>query len=790
MTKERIKFTGRVNKRMPQFFPKNNLSFDYGEYAVLNFDVLEELEGDVYDSINNYGNITIGGYCLPPDYSFDKDYTVMAELKEINKYGKQWVGLMCNHNINLNDTWQQKTFMKSFLSDSQIQSLFEACDNPLKMIEEGNRQELEKAKGVGIVMVEKIIERYEKNKDYAEAIVELVEYGMTPDLIIKLSDRYGSANILVSKIKSNPYILVNEIKGMGFKKVDNMALESGLPRLSMQRLKAYIKYILNEAGMSGYSWIDSETLIDKIEIELDIFPMEDIVSCIIQLKEKNIIWNGVKGKVALQKYYKLEEDISLELLRIMEGNHKFDFVGWEGRVRQTEIMQGWNFTDEQQQAIKDIMSNQINILTGLGGSGKTNTLLGSLKALDERVTFAQCALSGKASARMEEATGLKASTIHRLLGYNPSNMTKDNPSVFAYNEKKQLNVEIVALDEFPMIGGSLFLSLLKAIPTGCKLALIGDDFQLPAIGSLNIGKDLINCKTINTSKLTIIHRQSEKSAIRTESYKVAMGEQIVEKDWYGIEVRGELKDLKIDIYKESWETSLKVIEHFKERLRDSGNDIMEVQIISPMNLSGKSSVYALNNLAQEIYNPSSEDKAESYLSLSKDKGYTLRVGDKIINTVNNYEMSLAVEEDESGVWINQTTIGVDDCECDAFEPVFNGYMGTIMAIQNNDLIINIPLLKKDFIVSKGHWQTQKGIQLAYAVTCHKMQGSECKYTIIALDSSHFVMHSKEWLYTALSRAKLHCTLVAENQALRNSISTTAVQEKQTFLMKILDKEEI
>ena len=121
--KEKIKFIGKVDKTRPQFFPKNNLGFEDGDYAVLNFNVLDELDGDVYGSINKYGNITIGGYCFPPDYSNGKEYTIMAELKEENQYGKQWVGLMCSYNIDLNDTWQQKTFMKSFLSDNQIKNL-------------------------------------------------------------------------------------------------------------------------------------------------------------------------------------------------------------------------------------------------------------------------------------------------------------------------------------------------------------------------------------------------------------------------------------------------------------------------------------------------------------------------------------------------------------------------------------------------------------------------------------------------------------------------------------------
>lgn len=801
---ESIKFIGRVYRRMPQFFPKNNMKFENSEYAVLNFTVVEALDGDVEDAVTQHGTISIGGFCFPPDYTFDKDYTILANLKEINSYGKQWSALMCNEIINISDVWQQKIFFQTFLTDNQIKNMFEAYDNPLELIENGEYKKLEKVKGMGEITVKSIIQRYEANKDYAEAYIELAKYGMTPFTIKKLVDIHGSASVLINKIKADPYILASEVKGMGFTTVDDMALRSGIPRMSQRRLRAFVKYILEQAAMVGYSWISSQVLIDRIEEDLDIFPMSAIGETIAFLKEQGIVWDGVKGVVALQSYYDLEMNIKKELDRILDGENSLNYEGWEDRVKEAEILQGWKYTEEQMDSIQDIMNRQIDILTAKAGAGKTATVLGALKAIgDKTITFAQCALSGRASARMEESTGYPASTIHRLLGFNPSGFTKENPSAFMYNSSNQLNLDIVILDEFPMVGGRLFLNLLEAIPTGAKLVLIGDDGQLPAIGALNVGNDLINCKRINTSYLTIIHRQAAKSAIKLESYKVAESIQIVEDKWYGKELRGELKDLELDIYRESYETMEKVMFHFKEKLEMSGNDVMEVQIISPITIKSTSSVYDLNNAAQKIYNPEEEDKVEVYNPINDKKGYTLRIGDKVINMSNNYKMVEAEQDDffkprvglgqsiNNEKWTKKQSEGFMGMGSeDVVVAIFNGYMGVIKAIQGNDLIIYFPMIGKTCIVPQSHWKggEKKGIHLAYAITCHKIQGSQCKYGIVALDSTHYSMFSREYLYTAMTRASIHCVIVAENHALSQAISITAVKDKQTFLIEMLDDE--
>lgn len=779
---ETIKFVGKVNRRNPQLFPKGGKSFSEGEFAILNFDVKEKISGQI--ETNKYGNISVKGYSFDPDYDANKEYVILAKLDgEHPTYGKQWSCLMINESLDIKDPKQQKIFMRSFLTETQIKNLFKTLTDPLSVIESGDTEKLKTVEGIGESTSELIIKKFNDNKDYSEAYIELCSFGLTTNIIKKLCDSYGSAKILINKIKENPYILASEISGIGFKRADEMALKSGMGRLSMQRLEAFIKHILNEGALAGYSWISSGVLVDKIESELDSFPLEDIVGVVNNLKSKKIIWDGEVGKVALQRYYKMEVDIKNELLRLKNGVGKYDFKNWEKRILRVQKMQGFDFTEEQIQAIKDAMEHQVMIITGKAGSGKTSTVLGAIKSLGD-ITFAQCCLAGKAAARMEEATGYPASTIHRLLGFNPKNYTEKNPSCFLHGRDIPLSHDVVILDEFSMVGGELFLSLLKAIPTGSKFIMIGDQGQLPSIGALNIASDLTECNAIHTSYLTEIHRQAKKSAVITDSIKVSNGEQIVDKDFLGKDIRGEIQDLELDIHDDNSKSTEKAMFHFKEKLKMSGNDIMEVQLIVPMNLRGSTSAYKLNNLAQEIWNPQDESKKEVVLSIDKEKEYSIRVGDKIINVKNNYKVSPAFKS-QWGEWEIET----DDIGEAVEVSVFNGYTGQVIDITPNDNIIAyFPLVGKTVLITKDHWRKEKGINLGYALSCHKIQGSSFKYPICVIDSSHYVMLSREWLYTAMTRSSLYCTVIAENKALRQAINTTSVQNKQTFLRELIDKE--
>lgn len=393
-----------------------------------------------------------------------------------------------------------------------------------------------------------------------------------------------------------------------------------------------------------------------------------------------------------------------------------------------------------------------------GNCGKSATVAGVLAVLNNKYSFAQTALSGRAASKLQEVTGKEGSTIHRLLAIDEAN------GGFSHNEKNPLQYDIIILDEISLVGGNIFYSLLKAIPTGSKLIMIGDDGQLESIGSLNIAKDLINSKYIPHITLTETHRQAQKSAIITESKKVRQGEQIINKYSNGIEIRGEKKDLELNIYSDKSLTRDTIVSYFKKGLAVTNNNINEVQIIVPMKERGDACVYNLNKLAQEIYNPSNKNKNEVSIGI-KNLQYILREGDKVLNTKNNY-----------------TTVNADGHE----SPIFNGQIGIITNINTSDRIIsvNFPYVsKKDILLPREAWNS---LILGYACTCHKLQGDSSKYVIIGLDYSSYKLLSKQWVYTAITRAEKYCVLCAENNALRYAISQDKVSQKNTFLRQFLD----
>ena len=322
-----------------------------------------------------------------------------------------------------------------------------------------------------------------------------------------------------------------------------------------------------------------------------------------------------------------------------------------------------------------------------GNCGKSSTVAGELEIFKEFYSFIQTALSGRASCNLSEITGEDGYTIHRALGYTPE-------KGFIYNKNNKLPVKIIIHDEISMDGADIFYKLIQAIETGSKLIMLGDEHQLESIGVGNIMFDMIQSGYIKIVKLTKIHRQAEKSAIITESIKIRNQEQIIDKDFTGVEIRGELQDLKLDIYKDKNNTHTKVIEHFKELLPKT-ESIFDIQVIVPMKERGKASAYQLNNSLQEIV---IDTKNKKGLVVGENSKYpfTIYIGDKVLNNKNNYKT------------VNEYGDEI---------PIFNGDLGIVVDIDyiRNTLIVNFNN-KGNIYISKSHLPK---ITLGYAMTCHK-----------------------------------------------------------------------
>lgn len=760
------------------FYPKYAKKVDSGQYAIFKMIVtkrLENCEEDLY-SIKLKGNTC--------SLVYGTTYKVFCKLAEHHEnYGNTYELLYISKCIDISNKDKQKEFLRSIINERLVDRLFEQYDDVIKLLEDKDVEALMKIKGIGNQSALRMIDEYEESKDYSSVYMELGKLGLTHTFIKKLVDFYHSPDTVIDIIRNNPYDIVR-VDGVGFKRADEVACKVGIGQYDICRIKGFLLHFLNEQGEAGKSYLYYQELMKALYDTLGFVP-EDVINAtakqMIENEDVVVLDNG--SKIALKRFYDLEKNIMSELIRLQIGrinvietdsddepdeydwhenrSHKeyipksFNINNWEEIVQKVEEEQGFTFTDEQKAAIKLSLDNHVMALTGLAGGGKTSTANGICSLYDDYNILA-CALSGKASVRITEATGLDACTIHRALGYKNGR--------FTFNKHNKLAVDIVLIDEATMINGTLFLALLEAIPTGAKVIIMGDVQQLTPIGNCQVFADILDSNVLPVVKLTKPHRQALMSGIIPTSIKVAHQEQIFKNGFDGCEIIGELKDMELDITSNKDSISDKIIEHFQTEMAKY-NDIMEVQVCVPMRLKGELSCYNLNTKIQSIYNPKFNDNPEIEILLKKKdeecKKYSIRVGDKVLNIKNNYNC------------IN--TEGV-------ITPVFNGNIGIVKEITEDGYS------KVDFvgigeiIFNAGE---SKNLELAYACTTHKMQGSGFTSTIVGMDTSSYIMNNSELLYTAITRAKKYCVLVGNNYAIMKAIQSKEIKTKQTFLKDML-----
>ena len=753
------------------FYPKYAKKVDSGEFAIFSAIVTKRLENcdeDLY-SIKLKGNT-----CT---LEYGTTYKVFCKLSESHEiYGDTYELVYISKCIDISSKDKQKEFLKNVLNENLVDKLFDEYDDVIKLLEERDVKSLMKIKGIGNQVALKMIDEYEESKDYSSIYMELGQLGLTHTFIKKLVDFYHSPDTVIDVVRNNPYDLVR-VDGVGFKKADEVACKVGIGQYDIRRIKGFLLHHLNEQGEAGKSYLNYQELMKALYDTLGFVPEEVVNATAKQMIDNEdvvVLENGTK--IALKRFYDLEKNIMNELLRLQIGRikviesdtdefeselHKdyipksFNIGNWETIIRRVEEKQGFTFTDEQKAAIKLSLDNHVMALTGLAGAGKTSTANG-ICSLYDNYNILACALSGKASVRITEATGLPASTIHRALGYQNGQ--------FMFNKDNKLAVDIVLIDEATMINGTLFLSLLEAIPTGAKVIIMGDVQQLTPIGNCQVFADILDSNVLPVVKLTKPHRQALMSGIIPTSIKVANQEQIFGNNFEGNEILGELKDMELDITSSKESMSDTIINHFQTEMAKY-NDIMEVQVCVPMRLKGELSCYNLNTKIQNIYNPKFNDSKEIEILLEKKnedtKKYLIRVGDKVLNTKNNYKC-VNVEGDTT--------------------PVFNGNIGIVKEIEDNGYCTIDFVGIGEVVFSKTD---SKNLELAYACTVHKMQGSGFTSTIVGMDTGSFIMNNSELLYTAITRAKKYCVLVGNNYAISKAIQTKEVKTKQTFLRDML-----
>lgn len=682
-------------------------------------------------------------------------YSLTAEYVPDPKWGDQYniISIYSLLTSNKEDKNGQQKFLLSLYTELQVHNMYKALEDPFEALQNGDAAKLVTVKGCGMDTAARWINKFKENIFVGKIFTELDELNLTNNMVKRLLERYKSPDLVIEKIKNNPYILCNEVKGIGWKTADKIALESGIDKNSSKRIGAFIIHYLDERAKNGNSWITPDELMGGIIEQLgDEVPDDNITTAIYEL-EQVLWWNDNKTQIGLKKYYIIEGKIAEELIRIRNAENKFTYENWQDTVKHVENRQRWSFTSEQIEGVEQALNNNVLLIHGEAGTGKTSLVAALLEIL-KKYSYAQCALSGRASSRMAEVTGEEGYTIHRLLGY-PCNDDSIGKNGFLFHDENPLPQDIFILDEISMVDAFLFYNLLRAIPDGAKLICLGDMGQLESIGCGNIAYDIIHSPEIPTVYLSQIHRQAATSAIITEARKIRKGEQIVAEEWVGIETRGELQDLTINCYSDKSNTFYKIMQAFSKAMEDKHFNIMENQILVPKKTNGDSCAWNINNTVQELYNPYDKNKKEVKVK-SKEGVTILREGDKVINIQNNYKTD---------------------------PPIYNGNIGIIEEIcpEDNSVLISFNGIGK--VCLEGH--SLQCIKLGYAITIHKSQGSQFDHVILGIDFSSYSLLKRELLYTGITRAKKKCDLIAQTGALRMAVNQEGVSVKQTHLQQCL-----
>ena len=566
------------------FYPKDGREVEPGGFATFSAEVVKVKQGNPI--MSRYSDLRLKGNV--PSLDMNKTYSFCGEYVHHEKFGDQYKIIYMNEFQEITDPEEQKSFLRFILTDHQFEMLYEAFDNPYEVIKNGDIKALCTISSITEGRAQKIIDSFERNIDNSEAYTKLIEYGLTPSAIEKLVRQYHGADILVKKIEENPYVLIDDVYGIGWKKADAIALNMGLKHNSQFRIEAYVMHFLAARAEEGNSIIPANQTINSCIKELDLNEgdQEVIKRALFHLHDvrETLWWSDDRQEFALTRVWNLEDKIAKEIKRLADAPVEPIGRNMDAAINEAGNALGIEYTEEQRDAIKKVCSSNVCILTGYGGTGKSTVVAGVLKVLRGK-SFAQTALSGRAAARMQEITGQDGKTIHRLLGYDIEN------GGFIHNKDNPLEEDIIILDETSMVGAQLFYDLIQAIETGKRFIMIGDDGQLESIGMCNIFKDMLASKVVPVARLTKIHRQAAKSAIITESIKVRNATQLVPYGWAGSEIRGELRDLELDIYKDVSESFNHIINQYRTLYNKVGNDSAKIQIVLPQKLRGSICTY-------------------------------------------------------------------------------------------------------------------------------------------------------------------------------------------------------
>lgn len=625
-------------------------------------------------------------------------------------------------------------------------------EDTFRIIEE-EPERLSEIKGITERKAISIATQMSERHELRNVVMFMQKYGISNSMAIKLYDEYGSQ--IKSIILNNPYKLAREVNGIGFKRADEIAAKTGVKLDSEFRIQCGIIHCLKEASTDGHTYLPREELI-RSAYELLGVCESDIERQLDELKiERQLI--EVKSEdrlnIYLSEYYQIEKNCAVKLLTLTRYSDRISASELDSEIKSIESELDIELHDLQREAVIKALSEGLFILTGGPGTGKTTTIKSIISGLERRnLRFVLAAPTGRAAKRMSETTGYEASTIHRLLSikHNPEERAD---AYFEMNEDNPLDVDAVIIDEASMVDIFLFNSLLKAISPGCKLIIVGDSNQLPSVGPGQVLKDMLDSGVCPNVELKYIFRQSNESHIVTYAHMINNGEQI--------DFTTKYEDfflLKRDNYEEIRQALLYLIcEKLPKHFNTSP---MQIQVLTPMK-KGALGVWELNRILQECINPPSDKKVE--LEYGEN---IFRVGDKVMQTKNNYDME----------WDIMSTYGIS---AQRGKGVFNGDIGIIDHINKPSRLIKITF--DDGREAEYSYETLEELELAYAITIHKSQGSEYPVVIMPLLGGPRSLLYRNLLYTGVTRAKDCVVILGSENTVKEMIRCENENRRYTGL---------
>jgi len=594
-------------------------------------------------------------------------------------------------------------------------------------------ERLRRVQGIGRKTLEKIVSSWEQHKDLRETMIFLQSQGITPAYATKIIKQYGGSASGV--VRKEPYRLAYDIHGIGFKQADSIACNMGIPYDSPERAAAGVLHALTETTAEGHTYFPKESLVKRCCAMLELFPSHISAGIETLLRERKIALERIDDNEAayLAPLHVAETGAAGLLRGICASLRLLPPIDAEKAALWFEKRRGIALNAGQREAIRLAVDSKVLVITGGPGTGKTTVvraLVDIFDAKEQRVQLA--APTGRAAKRMEEVAGIPAATIHRLLEFSPGRMN------FARDRENPLDCDVLIIDESSMLDIVLFYHLLKATPPEAGLIFVGDADQLPSVGPGNVLRDLIESGSVDVVRLTEIFRQSEGSLIITNAHRINRGEEPVlpqgedaqKQDFHFIERAAP----------EEVAATIEALVTGRIPTAFGMDPLLDVQVLSPMH-KGISGVSDLNVRLQGLLNPTGRELAHGLRKF--------KPRDKVMQVRNNYE-----------------------------KDVFNGDLGLIFSIDHEDKRIAVDF---DGRIVAYEFSELDELELAYAISIHKSQGSEYRAVVVPVIMQHYILLQRNLIYTAATRGKELVVFVGSRDALSTAIKNAKMKRRHTHL---------